>query len=116
MPQDFTELKNKPSSNAASIDTAVTHAGSSHAPADAQKNSDILKTEVEAVLTGELTSHSHAGGPGSGMTTLKKTADQTINGGAGVFVDITGLTFPVTAGVDYAFPFFFTFRAAGPTT
>lgn len=31
-------------------------------------------------------------GGGGGPTTLKKTADQTINGGAGVFVDVTGLT------------------------
>jgi len=30
-----------------------------HAPADAQKNSNITKAEIEAKLTGELTSHSH---------------------------------------------------------
>jgi hypothetical protein len=43
-----------------SYDGAVTHGGSTHAPSNAQKNSDITKGEVEAVLTGELTSHSHA--------------------------------------------------------
>jgi hypothetical protein len=37
-----------------------THVGSSHAPSNAQKNSDITKAEIEAKLTGELTSHSHA--------------------------------------------------------
>jgi hypothetical protein len=41
-----------------------THVGSAHAPSSAQKNSDILKSEIEAVLTGEITSHTHAGGQG----------------------------------------------------
>jgi hypothetical protein len=48
-------------------DGAVTHAGSTHAPSTAQKNSDISKAEIEAKLTGELTSHTHAGGSG-GLT------------------------------------------------
>lgn len=43
-------------------DGAVTHAGSSHAPSNAQKNSDITKAEIEAKLTGEISSHTHAGG------------------------------------------------------
>lgn len=30
-----------------------------HAPANAQKNSDITKAEIEAKLTGVITSHSH---------------------------------------------------------
>ena len=33
----------------------------STAPNNAQKNSDITKTEIEAKLTGEISSHSHAG-------------------------------------------------------
>lgn len=41
-----------------------THVTANHAPADAQKNSDILKTEIEAKLTGEISSHTHAGGQG----------------------------------------------------
>jgi len=53
---------------------------------------------------------------GGGITTLKKTADQTINAGAATFVDITDLTFPVVAGVDYAFHFYITFRSAQATT
>lgn len=40
------------------------HVISAHAPANAQKNSDILKAEIEAVLTGVITSHSHSGGGG----------------------------------------------------
>ena len=40
------------------------HVAAAHAPANAQKNSDITKAEIEAKLTGEISSHSHAGGPG----------------------------------------------------
>lgn len=88
------------------------HIASAHAPSDAQKNSDITKAEIEAKLTGSITSHSHPGG----ITTLKKTGDQTINAGAGVFTDITDLTFPVANGVDYAFFFYIAFQSAATAT
>lgn len=39
--------------------TAYTHSQSAHAPANAQKNSDITKAEIEAKLTGTITTHSH---------------------------------------------------------
>lgn len=38
------------------------HVASAHAPSNAQKNSDITKAEIEAKLTGEISSHTHAGG------------------------------------------------------
>lgn len=38
------------------------HVTSAHAPSNAQKNSDITKGEIEARLTGEITTHSHPGG------------------------------------------------------
>ena len=41
--------------------TAYQHAQSDHAPASAQKNSDITKGEIEAKLTGSITSHNHNG-------------------------------------------------------
>jgi hypothetical protein len=41
-----------------------THVTSAHAPSDAQKNSDITKAEIEAKLTGEISTHTHAGGGG----------------------------------------------------
>lgn len=41
-----------------------THIAQAHAPADAQKNADITKAEIEAKLTGEVASHSHAAGGG----------------------------------------------------
>jgi hypothetical protein len=38
---------------------AYDHSQADHAPIDAQKNSDITKEEIEAKLTGEITSHTH---------------------------------------------------------
>ena len=58
-------------SDVANMTTALTNLGGlasshtiSHAPSDAQKNSDITKAEIESSLTGEISSHSHAGGGG----------------------------------------------------
>lgn len=42
-------------------DAVKTHIAAAHAPSNAQKNEDITKSEIEAKLTGEVTSHSHAG-------------------------------------------------------
>ena len=42
--------------------TAYEHSQTEHAPANAQKNSDITKAEIEAKLTGVISSHSHASG------------------------------------------------------
>ena len=39
---------------------AYDHSQSAHAPANAQKNSDITKAEIEAKLTGDITSHTHS--------------------------------------------------------
>lgn len=44
----------------ANYDTAYSHSQSSHAPATAQKNSDIYKAEIEAKLTGVISTHTHA--------------------------------------------------------
>ena len=38
---------------------AYNHSQVAHAPANAQKNSDITKAEIEAKLTGAITSHNH---------------------------------------------------------
>jgi hypothetical protein len=52
------------------------HVAAAHAPANAQKNSDITKAEIEAVLTGQIASHSHAGGGGgSPMLVVPLVAD-----------------------------------------
>lgn len=39
--------------------TAYDHSQVAHAPAEAQKNSDITKGEIEAKLIGDITSHNH---------------------------------------------------------
>ncbi|MEA5046520.1 MAG: hypothetical protein VB075_18365 [Petrimonas sp.] len=39
--------------------TAYDHSQTSHAPSNAQKNSDITKAEIEAKLNGTITTHSH---------------------------------------------------------
>lgn len=39
---------------------AYTHSQSTHAPSNAQKNSDITKSEIESKLTGDIGSHSHS--------------------------------------------------------
>lgn len=38
---------------------AYNHSQAAHAPSNAQKNSDITKAEIEAKLTGTITSHTH---------------------------------------------------------
>lgn len=48
-----------------------THISSAHAPSNAQKNSDITKAEIEAKLTGELTSHTHPSVPAAPHTHTK---------------------------------------------
>ena len=40
--------------------TAYTHSQFAHAPSNAQKNSDITKSEIEAKLVGDVTSHTHS--------------------------------------------------------
>lgn len=49
---------------------AKNHADSAHAPSTAQKNSDILKSEIEAKLTGSISSHAHAGAEAATPSTL----------------------------------------------
>ena len=67
---NYNDLTNKPSiptvtndltdSLKANYDAAYTHSTSAHAPSNAQKNSDITKAEIEAKLTGDVTTHTHS--------------------------------------------------------
>ena len=60
------------------------HVTSAHAPSNAQKNSDIIQAEIEAKLTGTISTHSHAGGTTIGYAvnvqalTSSPTDSQTI--------------------------------------
>lgn len=67
------------------------HVASAHAPSNAQKNSDITKSEIEAKLTGEITSHTHAGGGGG--PTIKSGVVNLAAGGTSVVTFTT--PFPV---------------------
>ena len=55
---------------------AYDHSQTTHAPSNAQKNSDITKAEIEAKLTGAITTHTHSYLPLAGGTL---TGDLTIN-------------------------------------
>lgn len=76
-------------------DTAYTHSQSSHAPSDAQKNSDITKDEIEAKLIGDITTHTH---------NQYLTEHQDISGKA----DVSGQEFTgmITAPIMYAKDYF----------
>ena len=50
------------------------HIGSPHAPADAQKNSDILKEEIEAKLVGKVSTHSHSPQTVGAIPAIEKNA------------------------------------------
>jgi hypothetical protein len=67
------------------------HISSAHAPSNAQKNSDILKAEIEAVLTGAIPththnyaapSHSHAQSDVTGLTASLNAKEGTIAAGS----------------------------------
>src|SRR3990172_3147516 len=51
------------------------HVVSVHAPSNAQKNSDILQSEIEAKLTGVISTHSHAGGGSDPLAIVKLPSD-----------------------------------------
>ena len=67
---DYNSLTNKPiiptltndltNTLKANYDKAYTHSQEAHAPSNAQKNSDITKAEIEAKLTGNITTHTHS--------------------------------------------------------
>lgn len=74
---------------------------------DAEQPEDPLVIPGPAGATGPA---------GSGFNLLRTTGNQTINAGAGVFTDITGLTFPVVNGTRYAFKFYIVFQSAATAT
>ena len=78
-------------------DTSYTHSQSAHAPSNAQKNSDITKAEIEAKLTGNITTHTHS---------QYLTEHQDISGKANVSGQV--FTGTVEAPVVKATSYFFT--------
>ena len=72
-------------------DTAYTHSRSAHAPSNAQKNSDITKAEIEAKLTGNITTHTHSQylTEHQPLTDYAKTADLATVATTGSYNDLT---------------------------
>ena len=56
---------------------AYTHSQAAHAPSNAQKNSDITKAEIEAKLTGDITSHNHTSLTGITSLTFAANSDDS---------------------------------------
>ena len=90
-----------------------THVGSAHAPANAQKNSDITKEEIEAKLTGEISSHAHAGGGGDLWTVVKLSQDFTSSLTANT--PVTNFFFTPAANKTYLVFGYFLLRTATAT-
>lgn len=59
-------------------DNAYTHSQETHAPVDAQKNSDITKAEIEEKLVGVISSHSHDASKDTLVTTNINTGILTL--------------------------------------
>lgn len=91
------------------------HIQAAHAPSNAQKNSDITKAEIEAKLTGEISTHTHAGG--SDPFIFKGATAADISTAANTTpVNVTGLVFSFIANSKYAIEIFGAIKAAAATT
>lgn len=89
-----------------------THVASAHAPPDAQKNSDITKAEIEAKLTGSITTHTHPSGSDP-WTYVKITSDFSTTSATAQAV--TGLSFVPAANTTYIIEGIFMTRTATTT-
>lgn len=94
--------------------TKLTNTPVSFAPIDAEKNVDITKADIEALLTGEISSHTHAdsgGGTGIDWNVVPVTASKTMIANESTKVDLVSgdisLTFPLTVANGDKFPICF---------
>lgn len=90
------------------------HIISIHAPSNAQKNSDITKAEIEAKLTGELTTHTHTGGANPFTSILILGADKPT--GANTTPVTLGLSFTYEANKTYVIDIFALIAPTAATT
>lgn len=96
----------------ANYDAAHAHSQTTHAPSNAQKNSDITKAEIEAKLTGNLTSHSHTAEREQAQSEVKSIVAKTGNftlvlSEAGAYIRSTAssnITCTVPTNATAAFP------------
>lgn len=91
------------------------HIATAHAPANAQKNSDITKAEIEAKLTGEISSHTHASAPGGDPWTYVRLTAADFTTTSATAVDITDLAFTPAANTTYIFEAVLGLRTATAT-
>ena len=75
------------------------HVVSAHAPSNAQANADITKAEIEAKLTGVISSHSHSGGGSDPWTYVTLGSDFVTS--SATAVDVTGLNLTPLANTKY---------------
>lgn len=81
------------------------HIASAHAPNNAQKNSDITKSEIEAKLTGAITSHTH---PNQGYAINVQALTSSPADAATIYFGMLPKAPTTTAGISRIY-----FRAAG---
>lgn len=77
---------------------AYDHAISAHAPADAQKNSDITLAEIETKLVGEINTHSHPISSVTGLEIALNNKSETTH--THVIGDVAGLASALDAKVE----------------
>jgi hypothetical protein len=97
-----------------SYDEAVTHASSAHAPSGAQVNADITKAEIEAKLTGAISSHSHTGGSDPFVARLVISGDKAT--GANVTPVTLGVSFTYAINSTYLIDFYLMVAPTAATT
>lgn len=90
------------------------HVTSAHAPANAQANADITKAEIEAKLTGTISTHSHAGGADPFMAKLVLGADKPT--GANTTPVTLGLSFNYEANSKYIIDLYMIVAPTAATT
>jgi len=90
------------------------HIASPHAPADAQKNSDITLAEIEAKLVGVISSHSHAGGGGNAPLLIPLSANFAST--STTRAAVTGWTFACGAGKTYMIEIIADYQSVATTT
>lgn len=94
-------------------DNSYTHSQSAHAPSNAQANADITKAEIEAKLTGVISTHSHAGGGGDLWTKIKLASDFVTSNSSDTAV--TNFNFTPSASKTYLISGYFLLRTATAT-
>jgi hypothetical protein len=92
------------------------HLQTQHAPSNAQKNSDITKAEIEAKLTGTISSHTHDFVAGASDNFVVTTQTVNNNAVANTLADVTGASFAVSSGLRYWFEITIPYSSAATTT